>query len=187
MRRKRSGKERRKKKREREREERQLSKVQSSGHGAGHYMGFWGYRGGNRLPWDRSFSSSFFPLYPTLLLPPPPPPPAAFPRLLTHPIKRALPTPEFIPGGCYGDAPSSEWRQGIQRRRELWNEKYMVSERTAVGRFSRGANGHREDGRRGRRGRKRAIGEEKDARIRGEEEWNGFFVLRRPPPVSGYP
>lgn len=29
------------------------------------------------------------------------------------------PTPKFIPGGCYGDAPSSEWRQGIQRRREL--------------------------------------------------------------------
>lgn len=131
-------------------------------------------------------SPPLFPLYPTLLLPPSL---AVFPRLLTHPIESALPTPEFIPGGCYGDAPSSEWRQGIQRRRELWNEKYMVSERTAVGRFSRGANGRRKDGGRRwrRRGRKRAIGEEKDARTRGEEEWNGFFVLRRPPPVSGYP
>lgn len=99
-----------------EKEERQLSKVQSSGHGAGHYMGFWGYRGGNRLPWDRSFSSFFSPC--TLLFSSPSPP-AAFPRLFTHPIERALPTPEFIPGGCYGDAPSSEWRQGIQRRREL--------------------------------------------------------------------
>lgn len=61
-------------------------------------------------------SPPLFPLYPTLLLPPSL---AVFPRLLTHPIERALPTPEFIPGGCYGDAPSSEWRQGIQRRREL--------------------------------------------------------------------
>lgn len=41
----------------RESVEHRLSKVQSSGHGAGHYMGFWGYGGGNRLPWDRSFSS----------------------------------------------------------------------------------------------------------------------------------
>lgn len=47
--------------RKREREKQRLSKVQSSGHGAGHYMGFWGYGGGNRLPWDRSFSSSFLP------------------------------------------------------------------------------------------------------------------------------
>jgi len=30
----------------RTREEHRLSKVQSSGHGAGHYMGFWGYGGG---------------------------------------------------------------------------------------------------------------------------------------------
>lgn len=44
-------------KRARESVEHRLSKVQSSGHGAGHYMGFWGYGGGNRLPWDRSFSS----------------------------------------------------------------------------------------------------------------------------------
>lgn len=41
----------------RESVEHRLSKVQSSGHEAGHYMGFWGYGGGNRLPWDRSFSS----------------------------------------------------------------------------------------------------------------------------------
>lgn len=47
----------------RESVEHRLSKVQSSCHGAGHYMGFWGYGGGNRLPWDRSFSSSSFPFF----------------------------------------------------------------------------------------------------------------------------
>lgn len=36
----------------------------------------------------------------------------------SHPPHRALRSQrqKFIPGGCYGDAPSSEWRQGIQRR-----------------------------------------------------------------------
>lgn len=51
--------------------EHRLSKVQSSGHGAGHYMGFWGFGGGNRLPWDRS-SSSFFPFFLSPSLPHPP-------------------------------------------------------------------------------------------------------------------
>jgi len=32
----------------RTREEHRLSKVQSSGHGAGYYMGFWVYGGGGR-------------------------------------------------------------------------------------------------------------------------------------------
>lgn len=113
----RGGREKMRRRQERERERRKrdehrLSKVQSSGHGAGHYMGFWGYGGGNRLPWDRSFSSSFLLPYLLLLL--------LLPPSVSSPTpSSARPTPEFIPGGCYGDAPSSEWRQGIQRRREL--------------------------------------------------------------------
>lgn len=80
---KRTKKRRRKRRRKerRKREKQRLSKVQSSSHGAGHYMEFWGYGGGNRLPWDRSFSFSFLllhllPLPPFFVFPPPTPPSA---------------------------------------------------------------------------------------------------------------
>lgn len=161
-------------------------------------MGFWGYGGGNRLPWDRSFSSflsslfflSLFPLSPFsafLFLPS-----SASSTLSSFslslsfsswpPYPRSFePTPKFIPGGCYGDAPSSEWRQGIQRRRELWNEKYMVSKRTALGRSSKVEEKSGEGERRTRSSREknRYRGEEVDARrcrerererIRGEKD-----------------
>lgn len=89
------------------------------------------------LPLSFSLSFSAF-LSPPLHLPPPHSPLSFSLFLSWPPYPRSFePTPKFIPGGWYGDAPSSEWRQGIQRRRELWNEKYMVSKRTALGRSSK--------------------------------------------------
>lgn len=71
------------------------------------------------LPLSFSLSFSAF-LSPPLHLPPPHSPLSFSLSLSWPPYPRSFePTPKFIPGGWYGDAPSSEWRQGIQRRREL--------------------------------------------------------------------